>query len=192
MWGSTEMSNDFEDRDESYDDAYDGDDEHDDAVDDNEQSDDTEATDHPVMLVTASPLPLERRRLEDDPELAAGAIVGTYLGGRLIARSVQDGEWTAEAEGDVFTVPRQLVYLGREVEGGTIRAELCALIPAADIPHEPWQPASEHDALVLLGIVVRLPADRTRDDFAEECLDHFETIVGAGAEPVADRVLRSL
>lgn len=186
------MSNDFEDRDESYDDAYDGDDEHDDAVDDNDQSDDSEATGHPVMLVTASPLPLERRRLDDDPELAAGAIVGTYLGGRLIARSVQDGEWTAEAEGDVFTVPRQLVYLGREVEGGTIRAELCALIPAADIPHEPWQPASEHDALVLLGIVVRLPADRRRDDFAEECLDHFETIVGAGAEPVADRVLRSL
>ena len=189
------MSNDFEDRDESYDDAYDGDDEHDeqdDAADDDEQGDATEATDHPVMLVTATALPLERRRLEDDPELAAGAIVGTYLGGRLIARSVQDSEWTAEAEGDVFTVSRQLVYLGREVEGGTIRAELCALIPAADIPHEPWQPASEHDALVLLGIVVRLPADRTRDDFAEECLDHFETIVGDGAEPVADRVLRSL
>lgn len=190
------MSNDFEDRDESYDDAYDGDDERGDDGDEDEQDDvqdeDAESADQPVMLVTASPLPLERRRLEDDPELAAGAIVGTYLGGRLIARSVQDAEWTPEAEGDVFAVPRQLVYLGREVEGGTIRAELCALIPAADIPHEPWQPAPEHDALVLLGIVVRLPADRTRDDFAEECLDHFETIVGAGAEPVADRVLRSL
>ena len=145
-----------------------------------------------VMLVTATPLPLERRRLDDDPELAQGAIVGTFLGGRLIARSVQDSEWTPEAEGDVFTTPRQLVYLGREVEGGTIRAELCALIPAAHIPHEPWQGPPENDALVLLGIVVRLPADRTRDDFAEECLDHFETIVGAGAEPVADRVLRSL
>lgn len=186
------MSNDFEDRDDSYDDAYDDDDDGDDAADDEEQGDDAESPDQPVMLVTASPLPLERRRLDDDPELAAGAIVGTYLGGRLIARSVQDAEWAAEAEGDVFTVPRQLVYLGREVEGGTIRAELCALIPAADIPHEPWQPAPEHDALVLLGIVVRLPADRTRDDFAEECLDHFETIVGAGAEPVADRVLRSI
>lgn len=189
------MSNDFEDGDEPYDNGFD-DTEGDDDVNDDEESDDeesdAESPDQPVMLVTATPLPLERRRLDDDPELAAGAIVGTYLGGRLIARSVQDPEWTAEAEGEVFTVPRQLVYLGREVEGGTIRAELCALIPAADIPHEPWQPAPEHDALVLLGIVVRLPADRTRDDFAAECLDHFETIVGAGAEPVADRVLRSL
>lgn len=185
------MTNDFEDRDDQYDD-YDEGDESETSVPDDEEIEDAEGVDQPVMLVTASPLPLERRRLEDDPELAAGAIVGTYLGGRLIARSVQDAEWTSEAEGDVFTVPRQLVYLGREVEGGTIRAELCALIPAADIPHEPWQPASEHDALVLLGIVVRLQADRTRDDFAAECLDHFETIVGAGAEPVADRVLRSL
>ena len=180
----------FDEDDDAYDDSdesYDG------GADEETGADegDDEAT-QSVMLVTATPLPLERRRLDDDPELAQGAIVGTFLGGRLIARSVQDAEWTPEAEGDVFTTPRQLVYLGREVEGGTIRAELCALIPAADIPHEPWQGPPENDALVLLGIVVRLPADRTRDDFAEECLDHFETIVGAGAEPVADRVLRSL
>lgn len=189
---------DFEDRDGEYEGEYDdgfggGDAAGDEESEEEGDEDSEEGTpDQPVMLVTASALPLERRRLEDDPELAAGAIVGTYLGGRLIARSVQDVEWTPEAEGDVFTVPRQLVYLGREVEGGTIRAELCALIPAADIPREPWQPTSEHDALVLLGIVVRLPGDRTREDFALECLDHFETIVGAGAEPVADRVLRSL
>lgn len=183
--------------DESYDDGYpdEFDDEYDEDADEGEEDEDDEesaAPGQPIMLVTAAALPLERRRLEDDPELAEGAIVGTYLGGRLIARSVQDAEWTPEAEGDVFAVPRQLVYLGREVEGGTIRAELCALIPAADIPREPWQPAPENDALVLLGIVVRLPADRTHDDLTAECLDHFETIVGAGAEPVADRVLRSL
>lgn len=183
--------------DESYDDGYpdEYDDEYEEGADPgDEEEEDEESTEpgQPVMLVTAAALPLERRRLEDDPELAEGAIVGTYLGGRLIARSVQDAEWSAEAEGDVFTVPRQLVYLGREVEGGTIRAELCALVPAADIPHEPWQPAPENDALVLLGIVVRLPADRTHDELTAECLDHFETIVGAGAEPVADRVLRSL
>lgn len=183
------MSEDFDEYDDDYESAEDeGDSELDDDLADDARDDATQ----PVMLVTAASLPLERRRLEDDPELVAGAIVGTYLGGRLIARSVQDAEWAPELEGEVFTVPRQLVYLGREVEGGTIRAELCALLPAADIPHEPWQPASEHDALVLLGIVVRLPADRTHDEFAAECLDHFETIVGAGAEPVADRVLRSL
>lgn len=180
------MTDGFEDRDDEYG-GYDGEP---DAPDEEESNDGSEG--QPVMLVTASPLPLERHRLEDDPELAAGAIVGTYLAGRLIARSAQDAEWTPEAEGDVFAVPRQLVYLGREVEGRTIRAELCALIPAADIPREPWQPAPEHDALVLLGIVVRLPGDRTREELALECLDHFETIVGAGAEPVADRVLRSL
>jgi hypothetical protein len=179
--------------DEGYDDGFP--DEHDDDYDEGEEGEtDEESVEpgQPVMLVTAAALPLERRRLDDDPELAEGAIVGTYLGGRLIARSVQDSEWTPEAEGDVFAVPRQLVYLGREVEGGTIRAELCALLPAADIPREPWQQAPENDALVLLGIVVRLPADRTHDELTAECLDHFETIVGAGAEPVADRVLRSL
>jgi hypothetical protein len=180
----------FDEDDDAYEDSFDDSD--DESYEENADEVADEEVAPPVMLVTATPLPLERRRLDDDPELAQGAIVGTFLGGRLIARSVQDPEWTPEAEGDVFAPPRQLVYLGREVEGGTIRAELCALIPAADLPHEPWQPAAENDALVLLGIVVRLPADRKREDFAEECLDHFETIVGAGAEPVADRVLRSL
>lgn len=151
-----------------------------------------DAPDEPVLLITAAALELERRRLPDDPELADGAIVGTYLEDRLIARSVQDPEWEPDAEGGLFDEPRQLVYVGREVEGRTVRAELCALIPAAELPREPWEPEPEHDALLLLGIVVRLAADRKHPDLPSECLDHFETIVGAGAEPVADRVLRSL
>lgn len=151
-----------------------------------------DAPEEPVLLITATALPLERRRLPDDPELAEGAIVGTFLEGRLIARSVQDAAWASEAEGGLFEEPRQLVYVGREVDGRTVRAELCALIPAAELPREPWEAEPEHDALLLLGIVVRLAGDRRHDDLPSECLDHFETLVGAGGEPVADRILRSL
>lgn len=149
-----------------------------------------------IDLATALPVPLERRRLPDDPELAPdAAIIGAYLEGRLIARSVAPPDWGPEDDRGLFDQPRHLHYRGRDGEGGTLYAELGALIPAADLPREPWQGEPEEGtppALVLLGVVVRLAQDRTQDDLARECLDHFAAIVGGGAEPVADRVLRSL
>lgn len=149
-----------------------------------------------IDLATALPVPIERQRLPDDPELAPdAAIVGAYLEGRLIARSVAPPEWTPEDDHGLFDVPRHLHYRGREGEGGTLYAELGALIPARDLPREPWQGEPEEGtppALVLLGVVVRLAQDRKQPDLARECLDHFAAIVGGGAEPVADRVLRSL
>jgi hypothetical protein len=149
-----------------------------------------------VNLTTAIPLLLERRRLPDDPELAPNAaVIGTYLDGRLIARSVAPPEWEPEADHGLFETPRHLHYRGRNAEGGTLYAEIGALIPAADLPREPWQAEPESSvppALLLLGVVVRLPGDRVQDDLTRECLDHFATIVGSGAEPVADRVLKSL
>jgi hypothetical protein len=147
-------------------------------------------------LATALPIPIERRRLPDDPDLAPDqAVVGAFLEGRLIARSVAPPDWTPEDDRGLFDVPRQLHYRGKDAEGGTLYAELGALIPAADLPREPWQPEPDETAppaLVLLGVVVRLAQDRRQEDLAHECLDHFAAIVGGGAEPVADRVLKSL
>ena len=169
-----------------------------DSFDDREDQDDGDAAeDIPTLdFTTAIPVPIERRRLPDDPELAPdAAIVGAYLEGRLIARSVAPPDWAQEDDRGLFDVPRQLVYRGKEGEGGTLYAELGALIPASDLPREPWQPEPEDDAppaLVILGVVVRLAQDRKQDDFAHECLDHFAAIVDGGAEPVADRVLKSL
>jgi hypothetical protein len=151
---------------------------------------------NPVILVTDQPLQLTRRRLDDDPELAPdAAIVGTYLGDSLITRSVAEPDWDADSDMDLLEPPRQLHYQAIEIDGGTIRAELNAVIPASDMPREPWQPEPEADAPPLifpLGIVVRLASDRTGAALELECFIHFQAILSGSGEPVADRILRSL
>ena len=143
-----------------------------------------------------SPVLIERRRLEDEPDLAPDAvIVGAFLEGRLIARIAAETDWTPEEDQGLLDVPRQIEYTARELEGGTIRAELCAVIPAQDIPREPWQAEPDEDApegLVLLGIVLRLSHERSEAEFAAECLDHFMMIMKSGAESVVDRLLKSV
>lgn len=149
-----------------------------------------------VILVTEEPLQLSRKRLDDDPELAPGAaIVGTYLGDSLITRAVAEPDWAPESDLGLLEPPRQLHYQAAEIDGATIRAELGAVIPAADIPREPWQPEPEDDAPPLifpLGIVVRLAADRTGAALEIECFIHFQAILSGSGEPVADRILRTL
>jgi len=149
-----------------------------------------------VVLVTDQPLQLTRKRLADDPELAPdAAIVGTYLGDALLTRAVANPEWDAESDMGLLSEPRQLHYQATEVEGGTIRAELSAVVPAADMPREPWQPKPEDDAPPLifpLGIVVRLAEDRTGAELEVECFVHFQAILSGAGEPVADRILKNL
>jgi hypothetical protein len=150
----------------------------------------------PVVLVTDQPLQLDRVRLDDDPELAPGAaIVGTYLAGHLITRSVAEPDWEPASDLSILDRPRQLRYQAAEIDGATIRAELGAIIPAADLPREPWQPEPEDDAPPLvfpLGVVVRLATDRTGAPLEIECFIHFQAILSGGGEPVADRILKGL
>lgn len=149
-----------------------------------------------VVLVTDQPLPITRRRLPDDPELAPdAAIVGTYLGDALLTRAVADPDWDDDSDMGLLSEPRQLHYQAAEIEGGTIRAELSAVIPAASMPREPWQPEPEDDAPPLifpLGIVVRIAADRTGAALEVECFIHFQAILSGAGEPVADRILKNL
>jgi hypothetical protein len=149
-----------------------------------------------VVLVTDQPLQLTRKRLDDDPELAPGAaIVGTHLGDSLITRAVAEADWEPESDRGLLDLPRHLHYQAIEIGGGTIRAELGAVIPASDIPREPWQPEPEDDSPPLifpLGIVVRIAADRTGADLELECFVHFQAILSGSGEPVADRILRHL
>lgn len=149
-----------------------------------------------INLVMAAPVLIERRRLPDEPELQPGmAIVGSFVDGKLIARSVAPEEWTPELEGGLFSTPRQIMYQGTETEDRTVRAQLMAIIPAADLPREPWQPEPEEDAaasVVMLGVVVRLPGDRQETELQHECLSHFMNVMGGNAEPVVDRILKSL
>jgi hypothetical protein len=149
-----------------------------------------------VVLITDQPLHLSRKRLADDPELAPdAAIVGTYLGDALLTRAVADPDWGPESDMGLLAEPRQLHYQATEIEGGTIRAELSAIIPAADMPREPWQPEPEDDAPPLifpLGVVVRIAADRTGAELEVECFVHFQAILSGAGEPVADRILKNL
>jgi hypothetical protein len=149
-----------------------------------------------VVLVTDQPLQLTRKRMDDDPELAPGAaIVGTYLGNSLLTRAVADQEWEPESDLSLLDPPRQLHYQATEIEGGTIRAELSAIIPASDLPREPWEPEPDSDAspfVFPLGVVVRIAQDRTGAALEVECFIHFQAILSGTAEPVADRILRSL
>lgn len=148
-----------------------------------------------IILETAERLPLSRRRLADEPELTGEgtAVAGAYIGDRLIARSVVPDEWTPEADGELFSEPRNVVYIGQVRPDGTLYAQVGAVIPGEAIPHEPWQPAPDEPAILLLGVVVRLQQDRSaaRSD-AEEALDHFATILGRGAVPVVDKMLGGL
>lgn len=134
--------------------------------------------------------------MEDDPELAPGAaIVGTYLGESLITRAVAEADWDEESDLGLLSSPRQLHYQATEIAGGTIRAELGAVIPAAAIPREPWEQEPDEDSPPLifpLGIVVRIAADRTGAELQVECFVHFQAILAGSGEPVADRILRSL
>lgn len=149
-----------------------------------------------MILVTDQLLQLTRRKLDDDPELAPGAaIVGSYLGESLITRAVAEPDWDDDSDLRLLDSPRRLHYQAMEIDGGTIRAELGAVIPAADIPREPWQPEPEDDSPPLifpLGIVVRIAADRTGAELELECFIHFQAILSGSSEPVADRILRSL
>ena len=145
------------------------------------------------VIRTPEPVLIERRRLEDDDELAPGAaIVGAFLEGRLIARSIAESDWAVEDDRGLFNVPRVIEYVPAESKDGSIRAELYAVIPAAEVPREPWEAEPEMDAGLLLGVVVRLANERSQDNFANECLDHFLAIINQGAEPVVDRLLRSI
>ncbi len=147
------------------------------------------------MAIDASFL-LERRRLPDDEELAPdAAIVGTYIGDNLVARCAGPPDWSPEADMGLFEAPRQVQYSGVEGEDGTIRAELGALIPAADMPREPWEAEPEEDIpplLFPLGVIVRIPADRTGEDLVTECAKHLLAVLTGGGEPVVDRLLKHL
>lgn len=139
---------------------------------------------------------LERRRLPDDPELAPdSAVIGTYIGDSLVARCAGPPDWDLESDMGLFDAPRQLQYSGAEGEDGTIRAEIGALIPATDMPREPWEAEPDEDVpplLFPLGVVIRIPADRTGADLVTECARHLLAVLTGGGEPVVDRILKRL
>lgn len=150
----------------------------------------------PIVMAIDAEFLLERRRLPDDPELAPdAAVIGTYIGDKLVARSAGPEDWGPESDMGLFDVPRQMQYSGTEGEDGTIRAELGALIPAADMPREPWEAEPEEDIpplLFPLGVIVRIPADRTGEDLVTECAKHLLAVLTGGGEPVVDRILRRM
>lgn len=140
--------------------------------------------------------PLDRQRLPDDPELAPNAaIVGTYIGDSLVARCAAPPDWTPESDMGLFDSPRRVRYSGVEDEDGTIRAELGALIPAAAMPREPWEAEPDEETpplLFPLGVIVRIPADRSGADLLTECAKHLFAVLTGGGEPVVDRILKRL
>jgi hypothetical protein len=146
-----------------------------------------------VVLRTNSPVPIEQRRLDDDEELAPGmAIVGTFLGDNLIARSSQPPEWEAAVAAPLFDGGVPLVYAGVANPEKGIEASLFAEIELSRLPREPWQPEPDGTALYLLGKLVRVKADYGGASPEEECLDHFRAVLERGGMSVVDRLLRDL
>lgn len=150
----------------------------------------------PIVMAIDTELAMKRRRLPDDPDLAPDAsIVGTYIGDSLVARCAGPPDWAPESDMGLFDEPRRVQYSGTEDEDGTIRAELGALIPAAAMPREPWESEPDEDVpplLFPLGVVVRLPGDRTGEDLVTECAKHLLAVLTGGGEPVVDRILKQL
>jgi len=140
---------------------------------------------------------IQRSRLDDDPEMAPGlAVIGAYVNGKLIARAGLPPEWDAAEDNALFRDPRAIQYMAVEPEPNqALRAELFAIVPVSAIPSdEPWVDTDDDEddgsALITLGVVLRLPEDRSSDrSFEEECVHHLHAILGGNAKPAVDRAL---
>lgn len=166
------------------------------------------ATDRPILLAM--------RPLEDDRAPEGMAILGSYLGPRLVARCVVPPEAAAFLlERGLFERPVRLALAAREADPG-LQCQLYALVDIRpemlegdDEPEAPWaasvpgsgyeaavegpQDDEDRQAAVFLGQIIRFAKDRKHPgDLALETMDVLRTIVEGEVSEVVDKVLEDL
>ena len=166
-----------------------------------------------AIVATQEALPVRIEEIADDRTPDGMACMGTFLGERMIARSVVPPEAIAELlEKAIFDAPVQIGLAAVEGDPG-LQCRLFALVPAQELhepeePEEPWAasvPRFEQEAHtdlpkdavipLLLGHVVRFDSDRKHpDDLAAEAADVLRKIMSSEAplQNVVDRVLEDL
>ncbi len=175
-----------------------------------------------VIVATEQPLPLLVERVQDDRAPDGMVVLGSFLGGRLVARCAVPEE-AAEMiqQRDFFREPTRLVLTAREAPPG-LQCQLFALVELkpGDLEDteegdnaEPWSaslPGAQYDqatgftppgeekdpegqAAVLLGQIVRFDRDRKhRESLPLEAVDVLSTIVQGRLVEVVDKVLDDL
>lgn len=173
----------------------------------------------PVAIVaTKETLPIRVAQVEDDRTPEGMVCMATFLGDRMIARSVVPPEaFQSVIDRDLFRTAVQLGLAAVEKEPG-IQGRLFALVPAQEledldrnepeVDDEPWKasvPSFEEpvesdlpeDAMVplLLGHIVRFTKDRKHpENLASEAADILQAVV-TEERPltnVVDRLLEDL
>ncbi len=174
---------------------------------------DEESSASVAIVATQEALPVRIEEITDDRTPDGMACMGTFLGDRMIARSVMPPEAIAELlEKAIFDAPVQIGLAAVEGDPG-LQCRLFALVPAQEL-HEPEEPAEPwaasvprferevhtdlpEDAVIplLLGHIVRFDSDRKHpDDLAAEAADVLRKIMSSEAplQNVVDRVLEDL
>jgi hypothetical protein len=194
--------NPFADDDDEHDDEYGG---------ESEEGDDEESGEArpAVFVTTAQPVPLRVDRLRDE-RAPGGAVLGSYINGRLVARSAMDPESVDRLLAlDLFSEPVPLGLFAYEEDPG-LQCRLFALVPSSTLrgaaeADEPWKasvPSYEDQAsedgegppmeTILLGHIVRFAADRKHPgDLAAEAVDVLQKILGGG-DPLSDANSRAI
>lgn len=175
-----------------------------------------------VIVATEQPLPLLVERVQDDRAPEGMVVLGSFLGGRLVARcAVPEEAADMLQQRDFFREPTRLVLAAREAPPG-LQCQLFALVelkPGDLDEHDegddadPWSaslPGARYDqatgftppdeaetpdaqAAVLLGQIVRFERDRKhRESLPLEAVDVLSTIVQGRLVEVVDKVLDDL
>jgi hypothetical protein len=165
------------------------------------------ASEDPVSLTVA---------LVEDERVPEGMVcMGTYRGGKLVARSVVPPEaWAQIQELKIFDEPVQVVLVARAAPPG-LQCQLYAMVEIEpeeeEGEDEPWassvpRPAFESDssgedeaedepavAPIPLGHIVRFDRDRVHpDSLPLEAADVLRKVIGGETSEVVDRALADL
>ena len=166
-----------------------------------------------ALVSTLEPLLVRVSEIDDDRIPDGLVCMGSYIEGRLIARSAVPPEMIVDfRDRDVFAQPVRIALAAVEQAPG-LQCRLFALLPASHFhpeeeeAEEPWVESvprfenSSHDrnddAVIplLLGHIVRFSRDRKHpDDLAAEAADVLQTII-ADTRPmgsVVDKILEDL
>ena len=170
----------------------------------------------PVALVsTLEPLPVRISEIDDDRMPEGMVCMGSFIDGRLIARSAVPPDMIHDIEDrDMFADPVRIALAAIEQDPG-LQCRLFALLPAEqfqdleDEAEEPWADSvpkfeeaettdsGDGEAVVplLLGHIVRFAKDRKHpEDLAAEAADVLQTILADGTplSSVVDKILEDL
>lgn len=150
----------------------------------------------PVIIDTATPLPLEVKREAPDEREPGKVIVGFYVRGRRISRTALLDEETFEYIRAIENQPRHMQFQIFEEEPGLV-ARLFVWVPTAELDSEgeEWKAEDPHAGdqyLIPIGNVIRArEAMKDPANVVEEAGEMMMTIIADGTVEPIDHLLQA-